>query len=68
VFIPKPGSSELRPLSIPAVRDRIVQAAAKMVLEPIFDADMAENRCARWCGTRTALCCSAAGQLIDDHI
>jgi RNA-directed DNA polymerase len=42
VFIPKPGSSELRPLSIPAVRDRIVQAAAKIVLEPIFEADMAE--------------------------
>jgi group II intron reverse transcriptase/maturase len=41
VFIPKPGSSERRPLSIPAVRDRIVQAAAKIVLEPIFEADMA---------------------------
>jgi group II intron reverse transcriptase/maturase len=40
VFIPKPGTSEQRPLSIPAVRDRIVQAAAKIVLEPIFEADM----------------------------
>src|SRR5881392_986234 len=39
VFIPKPGTSERRPLSIPAVRDRIVQAAAKIVLEPIFEAD-----------------------------
>jgi RNA-directed DNA polymerase len=29
-------------LSIPAVRDRIVQAAAKIVLEPIFEADMAD--------------------------
>jgi RNA-directed DNA polymerase len=29
VFIPKPGREELRPLSIPAVRDRIVQAAVK---------------------------------------
>jgi retron-type reverse transcriptase len=38
VFIPKPGSSELRPLSIPAVRDRIVQAAVKIVLEPVFEA------------------------------
>jgi RNA-directed DNA polymerase len=40
VFIPKPGSSEQRPLSIPAVRDRIVQAAVRIVLEPIFEADM----------------------------
>jgi len=40
VFIPKPGSGELRPLSIPTVRDRIVQAAVKIVLEPIFEADM----------------------------
>src|SRR5205085_5342293 len=38
VFIPKPGSDEWRPLSIPAVRDRIVQAAIKIVLEPIFEA------------------------------
>ena len=41
VFIPKPGSNEQRPLSIPAVRDRIVQAAVKIVLEPIFEADFA---------------------------
>jgi len=39
VFIPKPGREELRPLSIPAVRDRIVQAAARIVIEPIFEAD-----------------------------
>ena len=40
VFIPKPGKSgELRPLSIPAVRDRVVQAALKTVIEPIFEAD-----------------------------
>jgi group II intron reverse transcriptase/maturase len=42
VFIPKPGREELRALSIPAVRDRIVQAAAKFVVEPIFEADMLE--------------------------
>jgi RNA-directed DNA polymerase len=42
VFIPKPGRDELRPLSIPAVRDRIVQAAARIVIEPIFEADMLE--------------------------
>ena len=41
VFIPKPGrSGERRPLSIPAIRDRIVQAAVKIVLEPVFEADM----------------------------
>ena len=39
VFIPKPGTTEQRPLSIPSVRDRIVQAALKIVLEPIFEAD-----------------------------
>jgi len=42
VLIPKPGREELRPLSIPAVRDRIVQAATKIVVEPIFEADMLE--------------------------
>jgi RNA-directed DNA polymerase len=41
VFIPKPASpTERRPLSIPSVRDRIVQAAVKIVLEPVFEADM----------------------------
>jgi RNA-directed DNA polymerase len=40
VFIPKPGSSEQRPLSIPAVRDRVAQAAVKIALEPVFEADM----------------------------
>ena len=39
VFIPKPGSTEQRPLSIPSVRDRVVQAAVKIVLEPVFEAD-----------------------------
>src|SRR5919109_1350142 len=42
VFIPKPGRQERRPLSIPAVRDRVVQAATKIVIEPIFEADMLE--------------------------
>lgn len=38
VKIPKPGGGE-RPLGIPTVRDRIVQMAAKIVIEPIFEAD-----------------------------
>jgi retron-type reverse transcriptase len=39
VFIPKPGKAEKRPLSIPPVRDRVVQAAMKIALEPVFEAD-----------------------------
>jgi group II intron reverse transcriptase/maturase len=40
VMIPKPGRpDECRPLAISAVRDRIVQAALKIVLEPVFEAD-----------------------------
>jgi RNA-directed DNA polymerase len=39
VFIPKPGRQEKRPLSIPTVRDRVVQAALKIVIEPVFEAD-----------------------------
>jgi group II intron reverse transcriptase/maturase len=42
VFIPKPGSFERRPLSVPAVRDRIVQAAVRIVLEPVFEATFAD--------------------------
>lgn len=40
VYIPKPGRLEQRPLSIPSIRDRVVQAALKIVLEPVFEADM----------------------------
>lgn len=39
VFIPKPGRDEFRPLSIPTVGDRVVEAAVKTVIEPIFEAD-----------------------------
>ena len=42
VRIPKPGGGE-RPLGIPTIRDRVVQTAAKLVLEPIFEADFEDN-------------------------
>jgi RNA-directed DNA polymerase len=43
VHIPKPGSTDTRPLGIPTVRDRVVQAAVVNVLEPIFERDFAER-------------------------
>ena len=41
MWIPKLGSKEKRPLGIPTVRDRVVQAALRAVLEPIFERDFA---------------------------
>ncbi len=43
VYIPKPGTNEHRPLGIPTVRDRVVQAALRQVIEPIFERDFAPN-------------------------
>lgn len=42
VMIPKPGGGE-RPLGIPTIRDRVAQTAAKLVLEPVFEADFEDN-------------------------
>jgi RNA-directed DNA polymerase len=42
-FIPKPGSKDKRPLGIPAVRDKVVQTALKMVIEPIFEREFIDT-------------------------
>ncbi|MGX9121010.1 reverse transcriptase domain-containing protein [Mesorhizobium sp. BHbsci] len=42
VILPKPGGGQ-RPLGIPTIRDRVVQTAAKLVLEPIFEADFEDG-------------------------
>lgn len=43
VWIPKPGTSEKRPLGIPVVRDRVVQTALLYVLEPIFEREFSDH-------------------------
>jgi RNA-directed DNA polymerase len=42
-WIPKPGTEDQRPLGIPTVRDRVVQAALVLVLEPIFEGTFSEH-------------------------
>jgi RNA-directed DNA polymerase len=41
--IPKDGGKKVRILSIPAIRDRVVQGALKLILEPIFEADFQDG-------------------------
>ena len=62
VYIPKPGSSEKRPLGIPTVTDRVVQAAVKMVIEPIFEREFAEHSY----GFRPGRCCHDALRRVDE--
>jgi RNA-directed DNA polymerase len=43
VWIPKPGSQELRPLGVPVVEDRVVEMAVRNVIEPILEKTFAEH-------------------------
>ena len=61
-YIPKPGSQEKRPLGIPTVRDRVVQTALRMVLEPIFERDFA----AQSYGFRPGRGCKDALRRVDE--
>src|ERR1700674_1916556 len=62
--IPKDGGTKVRVLSIPAIRDRVVQGAAKLILEPIFEADF-QPGAFRYRPKRTA---HAAVQLVSKAI
>ena len=61
-YIPKPGSREKRPLGIPTVRDRVVQTALRMMLEPIFERDFA----AQSYGFRPGRGCKDALRRVDE--
>ena len=62
-YIPKGDGTE-RPLGIPTVADRIVQAAVKLVIEPLFEADFLENSY----GYRPKRSSHQAIKSIDDHL
>ena len=62
--IPKDGGTKVRVLSIPAIRDRVVQGAVKLILEPIFEADFQPGS---W-GYRPKRTAQAAVRLVADAI
>lgn len=61
-WIPKPGSPEKRPLGIPAVVDRVVQTAVRMVMEPIFEHQFAPQSY----GFRPGRSCKDALRRVDE--
>jgi len=61
-WIPKLGSAEKRPLGIPTVRDRVVQSALRMVIEPIFEREFAEQSY----GFRPGRSCQDALRRVDE--
>lgn len=62
--IPKEGTTKTRTLSIPAIRDRVVQGALKLILEPIFEADFQPGSF----GYRPKRAAHAAVKLVADAI
>jgi RNA-directed DNA polymerase len=64
VWIPKPGSSQKRPLGIPTVRDRVVQTAILNVIEPIFDNEFHE----RSFGFRHGRSCHDALRIVEQQL
>lgn len=64
VWIDKPGKKEKRPLGIPAVRDRVVQTALRLVLEPIFEHEFAP---CSW-GFRPGRGCLGALETVQQHL
>jgi RNA-directed DNA polymerase len=44
VWIPKPGSTKQRPLGVPRIKDRVVQMATVLILEPIIETDLPDKQ------------------------
>jgi RNA-directed DNA polymerase len=64
VYIDKPGSKDKRPLGIPTVRDRVVQAALRLVIEPIFEREFLP----RSYGFRPGLGCKDALREVERYL